>query len=74
MREYTVREYDEEDYRKVVTEMTDDKIVDLLDLIDRVYLPDFNYSGSENDYESYRLHVAMHMAINKLKGAEENGD
>ena len=67
MREYVVREYDEEDYHKAATTMTNDEVIDLLYQIDMGRLPPFNFSGREDDYESYRLHVAMQKAINKLK-------
>lgn len=72
MREYTVKEYDIEDYDSV--SMTLKEIADHLAYIDRGWLPDWNYTGTEDDYNNYLLHFAMHKAekiIRELAKSEE---
>lgn len=68
MREYTVREYDAEDYNKLRDNMTVEETIDNLRKISRGWLPDYNYSGSESDYDVYKLHIAINKAISALKG------
>lgn len=71
MREYTVREYDKDDYDIGRDSMTIDDAISHLKRIDRGWLPDYNYSGEEDDYEAYLNHVAMRKAINALKVLKE---
>lgn len=67
MREYTVREYDMEDYDIGRDNMTIADIIARLESIDRGWLPDYNYTGKEDDYEAYLNHVAMWKAVEALK-------
>lgn len=39
----------------------------LLERIERGWIPDYNFSGSESDFENYQLHVALDRAIDCLK-------
>lgn len=67
MTEYTVREYDEEDYKVARETMTDEKALELVESIDRGWLPDYNFTGKEDDYEHYLLHMALHRAEDALR-------
>lgn len=67
MKEYTVKEYEKEDYDKASQEMTNEDVISLLRYIKRGYLPDYNYTGDEADYERYKLHMAMSKAIQAIE-------
>lgn len=67
MREYTVREYDKDDYDIGRDSMTITDIIDHLERIKRGWIPDYNYTGEESDYEAYLDHMAMRKAIDVLK-------
>lgn len=67
MKEYTVKKYEMKDYEKVSKEMTNEDAANLLEYIKRGYLPDYNYTGDETDFERYKLHIAMSKAIQALK-------
>ena len=74
MREYIVKEYDREDYEYFQESLTNEKTIELLKVIDRGYLGDYNYSGKEDDFERYCLHMAIYRAIEVLKGMCDNYD
>lgn len=67
MIQYTITEYNKEDYEKFSDEMTDDKCIELLKKIERGWLPDYNFTGSEHDFEAYTLHQALFRAIDLIK-------
>jgi len=72
MIEYTVRNYDMEDYEIAKNSMTTDDIVNCLKYIGRGYVPDYSFSGSEDDFESYKLHMAICKAIEIIKDNAES--
>lgn len=67
MRSYTVTEYDMEDYKEVREKMTNDEAINLLERIERGWIPDYGFSGTEDDFDNYKLHVALYKAIDVLK-------
>ena len=67
MRTYTVTEYDKEDYDAVRENITDEEILHALESIERGWLPDWNYTGTEDDFESYKLHIALYKVIDVVK-------
>ncbi len=67
MRTYTVTEYDREDYDAVRENMTNDEVIRLLERIDRGWIPDYNFTGTEDDFENYKLHQALYKAMDALK-------
>lgn len=67
MKEYTVKEYEFDDYKAAKDAMTKDDIVDILEYIKRGYIPDYNYTGSEDDFERYKMHVAISKVIEAIK-------
>ena len=71
MREYTIREYDKEDYEEFINNLTNEETIALLDRISSGWLPDYNFSGSENDFENYRLHSAIYRAIEIIEEMEK---
>lgn len=66
MRTYTVTEYEKEGYAKARDEMTTEEVINNLEYIDRGWIPDYGYNGTETDFENYKLHVAIWKAINVL--------
>ena len=68
MRTYTVTEYDREDYDTVREDMTNDEAIRLLEHIDRGWIPDYNFTGTEDDFQNYKLHRALYKAMDALKG------
>ena len=66
MREYTVREYDREDYYNFRENLTIPQTIELLKRIQRGHIPDYNFDGSEEDFDNYCLQMAMYKAIKIL--------
>lgn len=67
MKEYTVREYDKNDYDIGRDSMTIKDAIVRLERIKRGWIPDYNYTGEESDYEAYLDHMAMRKAIDALE-------
>ena len=62
MREYTVREYDMEDYdiqREQVDEMSNQELSDSIGRIARGWLPDYNFTGAESDFNNHKYQMVM---------------
>ena len=62
MRTYTVTEYDREDYdaqSKEIFEMANDELAQEIRDIARGWLPDYNFTGKENDFENHRRQIIM---------------
>lgn len=80
MKERIVKEYDFEDYMKLKNSLSKEDVCDILEYIKRGYIPDSSFSGTEKDYENYRLQMAMYKAIDYISGrneviwGEENND
>lgn len=66
MRKYEVTEYDMNDYNDFENNLTPQRAIEILEYIDRGYLPDYNFTGTENDFEYHSLHCAMRMAMEYL--------
>lgn len=64
----TITEYEMEDYDNFGKNLTDEEAANILEYINRGWIPDYNYTGSEDDYENFKMHTAMYRAINKLRG------
>lgn len=71
MREYIVKEYDFEDYMAAKDSLSKKDLCEILSYIKRGYVPDSNFSGSEEDFENYRLQMAMYKAIDYISGRNE---
>lgn len=67
MRKYTVIEYDKEDYDAAEDNMTLSEVADALAYVKRGYVGDYNYTGEEDDFERFKLHVAMAKAIDIIR-------
>ncbi len=76
MKTYTVTEYEMEDYKNFREGMTNEEAVELLNRIERGWIPDYNFDGTEGDYENYQLHQAIYKGIEALKtvGEVENDE
>lgn len=72
MREYLVKEYDMEDYSAARDNMTLDDIANSLAHIQRGYVGDYSFTGAEDDFERYKLHIAMSKAIDIIKNMAES--
>lgn len=66
MRTYTVNEYEQEDYSQARENMSDREAALLLEKIDRGWIPGYDFTGTQQDFENYRLHVALDKAIKAL--------
>ena len=67
MRTYTVTEYDKEDYDAVRENMTDNEVLSILKGIERGRIPDYDFTGTEDDYEYYKLHIALWKAMDAIE-------
>ena len=65
MRTYTVTEYEEEDYERA-RNMGISDVIERLRFIQRGWLPDYDYNGTEDDYERFANQMAMNRAIELL--------
>lgn len=67
MKQYIVTEYEKEDYDKVREYMTNEEAINLLERIERNWIPDYNFNGDEGDFDDYKLHVVLYKAIESLE-------
>lgn len=70
MIEYTVREYDKQDYEiqeQEINEMSKDELSREIIDIARGWLPDYNYTGEENDFENHRRQMIVDRVAKILK-------
>lgn len=67
MRTYTVTEYEMEDYDNFRNNLTIEETINLLKYINRGYIGDYNFTGSEDDFDRYKLHAALYNAIEILE-------
>lgn len=74
MKQYTVTEYEQEDYEDFKRNLTDKHAIQLLERISRGYLPDYNYTGKEDDFNYYCLHQAIYRAMAALEERSDNHD
>ena len=71
MKERIVKEYDFEDYMEVKDSLSKEDVCEVLEYIKRGYISDSSFSGTEEDYENYRLQMAMKKAIDYISGRNE---
>ena len=67
MRTYSVVEYEMQDYEDFKNNLTNENAIALLERIARGYLPDYNYTGDEVDFDNYCLHMAINKAMEALE-------
>ena len=76
MREYTVIEYDHEDFDKLRDEMDDKHAIEILENLPEGWfpyrLPSWGLEVGTSDYISYEICCAVWRAIDALKEREEN--
>lgn len=68
MIERIVKEYEMKDYMSVKNGLSREELCNLLTYIKRGLLPDYHFSGTEEDFENYRLQMAMYKAIDYISG------
>lgn len=74
MRTYTITEYDEQDYDDYEKNITLAEIINNLEHIKCGYVGDYNFTGKEDDFERFKLHVSLKKAIDmftKMDGKED---
>ena len=61
-----------EDYEFVKNKLAVDteSVADLLEMIQRRYMPDYAYNGTDDDLDLYTLHMAMDSAIRIVRNVE----
>lgn len=71
MREYTVVEYEQENFDKIKSEMTKEKAIDILSGLPRGWfpyrLPSWSEKVSSSDLENYEICCAIYKAIELLE-------
>lgn len=67
MRTYTVTEYDKEDYENYRNNITIQDTINTLEHISRGWIGDYGFTGTEDDFERYKLHAALYNAIEILE-------
>lgn len=67
MMEHPIIRYEKRDYYSFRDNLTDEKALMLLNIINDKCLPDYCFLGTEDDFESYAFNQAMDRAISVLK-------
>lgn len=67
MIEEIIKKYEHEDYVNLEDNMTTEEIIRTLEYIKRGYIPDYNFTGDEDDIERFEMHTAMNKAINIIQ-------
>ena len=67
MRTYTVTEYEMSDYDEYEENITIEQIINSLEYAKRGYIGDYNYTGEEDDFELFKIHMAMSKAIELIR-------
>ena len=71
MRTHTVTEYDKRYYDYYENNITLTEIIDNLEAIDSGYIGRCEFTGEEDDFERFKLHISLHKAIGMLRGIME---
>ena len=72
MIQYTVTEYDMEDYEMFRATLTDEAAADLLDQISDGWIGSYSFTGAEGDFERFTLHMALARGAEALRGRSES--
>lgn len=67
MRTYTATEYAREDYENYRNNITIEETIHLLEHISDDWIYDYSFTGTEDDFERYKLHAALYNAIEILQ-------
>ena len=70
MRTYTVTEYDNEDYYNYANSLDVKSVIAGLRNIARGWLPNYNYTGDEMDFDIFTSHAIIDKAIELLEKKE----
>lgn len=74
MKTYTVTEYEMIDYTAFRDGLTVDEVISGLSAIARGYLPDYNFTMTESDFEAYQNQMIMRKAIEIIKNVKETNN
>ena len=72
MKSYLVTEYEMTDYENVKNNMSDSEAVEIMESIDRGYIPDYNYTGTETDFNYFKMHMAIQRGIAAIEKEMKN--
>ena len=67
MKTYTITEYEKQDYDNYRENLTLNGVINNLKCIKRGYIGDYEYSGDENDFILFQLHMSLNKAIDILE-------
>lgn len=67
MRTYVVKKYEISDYDEYEENITIEQIINSLEYAKRGYIGDYNYTGEEDDFELFKIHMAIRKAIELLR-------
>lgn len=67
MRTYTITEYEMEDYSNFKNNLTKEEIIKGLTSIARGWLPDYDYTGTEDDFYNFKNHAIINKAVELLR-------
>jgi len=68
MKTYTIIEYEKKDYDNFENDLTKQDVINGLRSIARGWLPDYNYTGTEEDFDDFKNQAIMRKAIKLLEG------
>lgn len=72
MKTHTVTEFELEDYQAYRDNLTNEEIINRLEYIGRGYIGDYNFTGTESDFELYKMHTALNAAMKIVEEAAKN--
>ena len=72
IRGITKKDYERQEYE--VSTMDSEKLAKLLEYIARGYIGDYNFIGTDEDFENHLLQMVMRRAIEIVKKADIKGD
>lgn len=75
MKEYTVREYEQEDFDSIIQNMTAKRAAEILEGLPRGWfpyrLPKWSNEVSESDFDNYEICCAIWFAVSVLRGGSK---
>ena len=68
-----MKKYTQADYADT-KEMSTEEVIDNLLYIKRGYIGNYNFTGSEIDFERYTMHMTINNAVELLRNLSNKGD
>lgn len=64
----TIRVYDIKDYDEARKNMTNEEAFNLLKVLDKNWVSNYIFDGTQDDFYKYILHIALCKAMDTLRG------